>query len=128
MSIIIKKIGQTEYAYLTYRQGRRVVQQYLGPSGGEAVAQFISRVEETKRMPRRFKIYFWDTDISQLKLKQHSKYIIERLLEIGDLDSVLWLQRVYPTQVIINVLGTSRSLSEKSKNFWLTWFGVGDAL
>lgn len=127
MSVIIKRIGKTKYAYLTYRQGRRVVQQYLGPSDREAVARFISQVKETKEMPLRFKIYFWDTDISQLKLKQHSKYIIERLLELGDLDSVLWLQRAYPTQVIVNLLNISRSLSDKSKNFWITWFGVEDA-
>lgn len=124
MSIVTKKIGKTKYAYLTYRQGRRVVQQYLGPSESATVTRLCSQVEETKVLPERFKIFFWDTDISKLKLKQHAKYIIERLMELGDLDSILWLQRAYPTQTIINILSTSRLISFKSKNFWLVWFGV----
>lgn len=127
MAVIMKTIGKTKYAYLTYREGQRVVQQYLGPSEKPAVAKMISRIEEVKTVPENFKVFFWDTDIRKLKSKQHAKYIIERLSELGDLDSMLWLQRAYPTQTIINILRTSRSLSDKSRNFWTVWFGADDA-
>jgi hypothetical protein len=123
MSIVLKKIGNKEYAYRAYRVGEKVVQKYLGPSSSANVMVHKARVDELKRVPERFRSLFWDVDPSTMDLKSHSRYIIERVLEIGDLDAMFWLQMIYPTRHIIDVCEESRKVSAKSRNFWNIWFG-----
>jgi hypothetical protein len=69
---------------------------------------------------------FWDADPSSLQLRRHSRYIIERILLLGGLDVLDWMQRVYTVRRILEVARTSRILDEKSRSFWLLWFG-GDS-
>ena len=78
---------------------------------------------EGKEVPDKFLSLFWDTAPSSIDLKTNSRYVIERVLEIGGLDAVQWLQRIYPTKIIIEICNTSRKISHKSKNFWRIWFG-----
>ena len=124
MNIITKKVGKNKYAYLNYREGKKIVQKYLGRANSPEVQQLTSEIEETKNIPERFKTFFWDIDIKKTSPKQYKRFFIERLLELGDLDSIEWLLRVMPSQNIINVLLSTRTLSDKSKHFWLLWFGV----
>jgi hypothetical protein len=127
MGVIIKKIGGSEYAYLVVREGKRVVHTYLGPAGSPRVIQRLHEKNEVKAVPPRLRALFWDTSIEKIHMKRNARYIIERVLELGDMDAIEWLQRVYPTRRIIEVLHLSRVLTEKSRNFWLLWFGVGTA-
>ena len=48
-------------------------------------------------------------------------------LEMGDMDAVQWIQRIYPTKTIIEVCESSRKVSLKSRNFWRIWFGYKHA-
>ncbi|HCY19792.1 MAG TPA: hypothetical protein DHU69_08600 [Deltaproteobacteria bacterium] len=123
MAILIKKIGGREYAYLAYRQGKKVVHKYLGPASNPQVMQKMRETAEGKEVPDKFLSLFWDTAPSSIDLKTNSRYVIERVLEIGGLDAVQWLQRIYPTKIIIEICNTSRKISHKSKNFWRIWFG-----
>ena len=52
---------------------------------------------------------------------------MEKVLEFGDLDAFEWLRDVYPGWQIKETLLLSRTLPEKSRNFWTIWFGVNDA-
>ncbi len=123
MSIVVKKIGNKEYAYRAYRVGERVVHKYLGPSSSANVATQVARTAERKKVPEKFRSLFWDVDPAAIDLKIHSTYIIERVLEIGGLDALFWLQMIYPTSLIIDVCEESRKISAKSRNFWKIWFG-----
>ncbi len=67
---------------------------------------------------------FWDIDPTNLDIDRYSRYVIERLLEYGDLSSVRWMERYFSREEIVEVLKTSRSLSRKSANFWLTILDV----
>jgi hypothetical protein len=127
MSVVIKKIGGSEYAYLVVREGKRVVHTYLGPAGSPRVMQRLHDRNEVKAVPPRFRVLFWDTSLEKIHMKRNARYIIERVLELGDMDAIEWLQKVFPTRHIIDVLVMSRQLTEKSRNFWLIWFGVGTA-
>jgi len=62
--------------------------------------------------------FFWDVDPAGLDPKRHKAYIIERLLEFGDEKAVRWLFEQYPRDDVAAVLESSRSLSNKSRNFW----------
>lgn len=126
MNIVTKRIGKREYTYLVAREGKKVVHKYLGPLDDPKVVKIISDKKEAAVLPERFSPLFWDTNISKIHIKRNARYIIERVLEFGNMDAVKWLQKVYTLQTIIDVLNMSRIITEKSHNFWLIWFGVTD--
>ncbi|MBI3354010.1 MAG: hypothetical protein HY034_03870 [Nitrospirae bacterium] len=65
--------------------------------------------------------------LEKIHLKKNARYIIERILELGNLDAIYWLQMAYSSQNIIETLNTSRAVSKRSRIFWKLWFGVEDA-
>lgn len=119
MSIIIKN---DKYAYLAYRSGKRVVHKYLGLLSDPEVAKKIKEIERERNVPLEFRYLFWDTDPESIDLKKNVRYIIERILEIGGLDALQWVQRLYPTKRIVETLEISRKITPKSRNFWMIWF------
>jgi hypothetical protein len=127
MNVVTKRIGKREYTYLVVREGKKVVHKYLGPLDDPKVVKIISDKKETTVLPERFRPLFWDTSLSKIHIKRNARYIIERGLEFGNMNAIEWLQKVYPLQTIIDVLNMSRIISDKSRNFWLIWFGVTDA-
>lgn len=127
MGIITKRIKSRQYAYLVNREGMRVVHRYLGSVADPEVEKMIMDQKETTAVPERFRNLFWDTNLSNIHVKRNARYIIERVLELGSLDALNWLQRVYTVQNILEVLNTRRGVSEKSRIFWKLWFGVEDA-
>jgi hypothetical protein len=124
MNIVRKKIRGHEYVYLSSREGSRVVHKYLGRTDSPAVASIIAEKAEASGVPENLSSLFWDTNRRQIHLRRHARYVIERVLELGWLDAVSWLQRVYPVQRIIDVLTVSRAITPKSREFWKIWFGV----
>ncbi len=127
MSISIKNVGGRKYAYHAYRQAGKIVQEYLGPVAEPAVTAKLAEIKAAKALPPHVRRLFWDIDPTALQLRQHSRYIIERILDIGDLEAFRWAQRQYPTALIVGVCRTSRRLSERSRLFWRAWLGDEDA-
>jgi|YelNatPaOPRAMG01_1025707.scaffolds.fasta_scaffold446560_1 hypothetical protein len=64
------------------------------------------------------KKYFWDTDFNKLDIEKNKKYILERILEIGDEKAVKWMLNNFSRGDLLKVVKTSRQLSPKSRNFW----------
>jgi hypothetical protein len=127
MSVVMKKIGKGEYAYLVAREGSKVVHKYLGPAGSLQVKNMLAGIKEVSSIPDRFRPLFWDASPGNIHIRKNARYIIERVLEFGDNEAIAWLQRVYTTRTILDVLNASRAISNKSRNFWQIWFGVGNA-
>ncbi|HDZ62015.1 MAG TPA: hypothetical protein ENH40_02580 [Nitrospirae bacterium] len=127
MAVITKRIGRNKYAYLAVREGKKVVHKYLGPINNPHIVKMILEVKEISTIPERFRFLFWDTSLSNIHIKRNARYIIERVLELGDMDALNWLQKVYTVHNIISVLSLSKVISGKSKNFWMIWFGAEDA-
>lgn len=122
MSIVIKN---DKYAYLAYRSGKRVAHKYLGLVSNPDVAQKIEELKRERDVPEEFYYLFWDTNPKSIDLKKNARYIIERVLEIGSLNALQWVQRLYPTRLIIETLEVSRKITPKSKNFWTIWLKRG---
>lgn len=127
MSVITKKIGNRKYAYLTVREGKKVIHKYLGPVNNPNIAKIILEKKETSAIPERFRSLFWDTSIDKIHINRNARYIIEKVLEFGGMESLEWLLRVYNVQKIIDVIHSSRNLTDKSRNFWKIWFKVVNA-
>lgn len=119
MSITIKN---DKYAYLAYRSGKKVVHKYLGLISDPKVAVKLKELEKERNVPHPFRYLFWDTDPDGIDLKKNAAYIIERVLEVGGLDALQWVQRLYPTRLIVETLEVSRKITPKSRNFWTIWF------
>ncbi len=68
--------------------------------------------------------YLWDTDLNSLDQTQHSAFIIERVLEFGDMDAIKWVDATYPKEVILDVLKCSKRLSAKTGNFFALYYQV----
>ena len=76
------------------------------------------------RLPSFARRYFWDVDARKLDADKYAGYVIERLLELGDLQAVRWLLQKYSRRRIVAVLKKTRSLSKPSANFWALYFRV----
>ena len=75
-------------------------------------------------MPQFLEKYFWDVDFQALNLQKDAYFIIERILEEGDIKAIKWMLRTFPPKTIKKVLQTSRKLSKKSANFWAIIFNL----
>jgi hypothetical protein len=64
------------------------------------------------------KKYFWDVDFSSLDLKKYKRYVIERILSLGDLEAVRWMMKNFNRRDVRSVAANSRRLSTKTRNFW----------
>jgi len=52
------------------------------------------------RVPEGFKAVFWDVEIAGLDRQKHRRYIIERILNFGDIEHFRWMFRVYSKSAI----------------------------
>lgn len=76
------------------------------------------------RVPLFLKKYFWDIDFKKLDPQKRPEYVIERILELGDVKAVRWVLRNFKKEVIKKVIMTRRGLSPKTANFWATFFNI----
>lgn len=61
---------------------------------------------------------FWDVDPKTIDPKKHARYIIERILDLGDLNETKWLVHYYSPLLIKETLHHSRVIHDKSKSLW----------
>lgn len=72
---------------------------------------------------QRIQKYFWDIDPNTLDPEKHKRYIIERILEMGDEAAVRWLRSAFSDEDIRDVVNRARGLSKKSRRFWQVVLG-----
>lgn len=75
--------------------------------------------EETTHLPLR-KELFWDVDPKKINFEEHSRYIIERVLERGNDEEARWVYKRYSHSLIRETLQASRKVSPKTKGLWLS--------
>jgi hypothetical protein len=75
-------------------------------------------------LPEAWRSLFWDSDSRTLNREQHRRYVIERVLELGDQPAVRALFTVYARDDIGEVVLTSRQLSRRSAEFWALVLGL----
>jgi hypothetical protein len=61
---------------------------------------------------------FWDVDPASIDPRRHARYVIERILDLGDETEVRWLSRTYSRRRIRDTIASSRALHEKSRSLW----------
>jgi hypothetical protein len=62
---------------------------------------------------------FWDADPARVDPEQHSRYVIERIMDFGTDDEIRWMCQAYPKEELRRVLELPRSpIHPKSRKFW----------
>lgn len=69
------------------------------------------------RLPEHVTTYFWGDDLEQLNWDQHKNYIVQTLLDKGDIHALHWLFQ-QTTKAELQTLLPSLRLQPKSLNFW----------
>lgn len=77
-----------------------------------------------KSIPSHVEKYLWDVKTDNLDIKKYSGFIIERVLEYGDTDSLSWLLHTYEKERILDILKKSKRISPKTGNFYALYFGI----
>ena len=77
-----------------------------------------------RTVPKDFDKYFWDTNTDKLSVDGNYSFIIERLLELGDLDELAWVNNNYSKEKISETLSKSRRISPKTGNFFSLYYKI----
>lgn len=64
------------------------------------------------------KKYFWDVDFDKINIEKNKRFILERILELGDENAVTWMKQSFSREDILNALKDNRRISKKSQIFW----------
>lgn len=77
-----------------------------------------------KKLPKRFAKYFWDIDPQKIDIQKYPQYVLERLLQFGDLAAVKWGLNQFGKDKLIEVVKTSRQINRKTANFFINIYNL----
>jgi hypothetical protein len=75
-------------------------------------------------VPRPLRLLFWDTKLESFDPTAYPRHTIERVLEYGNEEAVVWMERTFSREQIVDVLCTDRNLTPLSANYWAILFGI----
>lgn len=74
-------------------------------------------------LPHRFQALLWDVDVRRLDEERYRNYVIERFLELGDIDEVRWLVERYGWENVRDfVREAGHRLTPRSASLWARVF------
>ena len=68
------------------------------------------------------KSLFWDTETPDPE--KHKQFILERILNFGDVEDFFWALDQYGNERIKEALIKNKTLDDKSLNFWCGFFNI----
>ena len=77
-----------------------------------------------KKIPEFVFKYLWDVPRENISLDKYANFIIERVLEYGDSESINWLNKTYKKEKIIEVLKKSKKISTKTGIFYALYYDI----
>ncbi len=75
-------------------------------------------------LPSSLHQFFWDVDAKKVNPATHPDYVINRLLDKGNLEAARWVLKNFPRDTIIETLKTRRDFSPWNGVFWANYLGV----
>jgi hypothetical protein len=69
-------------------------------------------------LPDFLQCLFWEVEFSDVRFNMHKRYVIERILEYGDDQSIKWLRRKVAPKDIAAVVKSSREISPNTAALW----------
>ncbi len=84
----------------------------------------MASVQLPTRLPQEFQRYFWDINSAKLNPAEHPKYVINRLMNIGNVPAIRWMRRSFPEELIRETVKTARDFSSKTAMFWAHFYHI----
>jgi len=75
-------------------------------------------------LPPFLRRYFWDTDIHDLDKRKNQIFIVERILEYGDIQAAQWMDQNFSQDLIKKTIMGRRGISPRSANYWALIYNV----
>ncbi|HLD24298.1 hypothetical protein A2875_00205 [Candidatus Gottesmanbacteria bacterium RIFCSPHIGHO2_01_FULL_46_14] len=75
-------------------------------------------------LPREFYRYFWDVNAEKLNPAEHPKYVINRLMNIGNVPSIRWMRQSFSQELIVETVKTVRDFSSTTAMFWAHFYHI----
>lgn len=75
-------------------------------------------------IPTSLHHFFWDVDVVKLDPKKKQYFVINRLLEKGDIEAVKWVRNNYSDKKIEETLKKLRDFSPKVARFWSLYLNI----
>ena len=76
------------------------------------------------KLPEFLRPYFWDVDFDQFRIEGCEAFVIERVLEYGDVQAFQWLRETFPSGLIAEVLMSSTNLPKSTVILWAMALGI----
>jgi len=67
---------------------------------------------------------FWDVPFDHLTMAKSRDFILKRILDHGDEQSIVWMRQTFSGEEIKNCLKKYRGFSRKSANFWALIYDI----
>jgi len=67
----------------------------------------------------------WDVDREKVDVRRHRRFLIARVLDHGDPETVRWARRTYGDKALMEVVDSSTALSPQTAGFWRTLLRPG---
>ena len=77
-----------------------------------------------KKLPKFLHKYFWDIDPKEINPSTSSIYMINRILDRGNLKALNWVLNNFPLRLIKKTIKTQCDWQKKSINFWSIYFNL----
>jgi len=61
---------------------------------------------------------FWDVNPAKIDPKKNARYVVERVLDLGNDKEVKWLLKTYSKATLKKIVDKSRSLNPRTKSLW----------
>lgn len=81
-------------------------------------------IKPPSKIPKTLYRFFWDVDPARVNPARRPYYVINRLLDKGDLAAARWVRRHMPEKLIIETLKTVRDFSPRTIYFWSNYYNI----
>lgn len=78
-------------------------------------------------LPAKFHTFFWDIDAKSLNPSEKNLFVIQRLLDKGDTESVSWILQNYDRETIKKAFTSLRDFSPKIGRFWQLYLNIPES-
>lgn len=76
------------------------------------------------KIPPNLYQFFWDVDVKKLDPAEKPYFIIQRLLDKGNIEAVRWVRENYEPEIVRFTLENFRDFSLRSASFWATLYNL----
>lgn len=84
----------------------------------------MKTIKMPTKIPKRLWQYFWDVDVKKLNPQEKPYFVINRLLDKGNLEAAQWVKKNFPEKTIQETFKNIRDFKTKIGYFWALFLNI----